>query len=94
MAQSGRWTGKMPKNLLSPKEILPGKPLVEIYAGQRVLIEYHRGVIRYEGCEIIVKLPEGSVSVEGSNLKLARVSSDQLVICGRISCVRFCGKDG
>lgn len=69
--------------------VLPGIPLVEISDDRRVLIEHHRGVIAYGCCEICVRVRYGTVSVCGHGLTLARMTKEQLVICGCIESVRL-----
>ena len=67
----------------------PGLPLVEIAGDRRVLIEHHRGVVAYGPCEILVRVKYGQVRVTGSGLCLAKMSAEQLVICGRIGSVEL-----
>ena len=69
--------------------VLPGIPLVEISDDRRVLIEHHQGVIAYGCCEICVRVRYGTLSVNGSRLTLARMTKEQLVICGCIESVRL-----
>ena len=69
--------------------VLPGIPLVEISDDRRVLIEHHRGVIAYGCCEICVRVRYGTVAVSGTGLTLARMTKEQLVICGCIESVRL-----
>lgn len=68
-------------------ELRPDTPLVEICDNKRVLIENHRGVICYGVKEIIVKVKNGSISVFGNHLSLARMNKTKLVICGEIHSV-------
>ena len=66
-----------------------GVPLVEIMGDGRVLIEHHRGVVAY-GCEEIrVRVCYGAVSISGRNLYLARMTGEQIVICGTIEAVQL-----
>ena len=69
------------------------KPLVEIYGTQRVLIEHHRGICRYGTEETWVNVQDGKILIQGEGLYLARIGREQLVICGRIRIVRFCGRE-
>ena len=69
--------------------VLPGIPLVEICGDHRVLIEHHRGVIAYGCREICVRVGYGTVAVSGNGLTLARMTKEQLVICGCIESVRL-----
>ena len=64
-------------------------PLVELYGGKRILIENHCGVLAYTDNSICVKVKCGQVCVCGSNLNLAMMSRERLVICGRIESVHM-----
>ena len=63
---------------------LPGVPLIEIVDNRRVLIENHSGMIAYEKTKICVKVGCGHIEVNGNDLILAKMSSDQLIINGII----------
>lgn len=71
-------------------ESLIMQPLVELAGERRVLIENHNGVTQYNTCEICVKVKYGEVCVHGAELELARMTSEQLVITGRIDSVQLC----
>lgn len=69
--------------------VMPGVPLVELWGTGRVLIEHHMGVIAY-GCEEIrIRVRYGILAVCGSSLRLARMSREQLVICGCVDGVQL-----
>lgn len=72
-----------------PDEPIPGLPLVEIAGEKRVLIEHHCGVTEYGRCQICVKVKFGLVMVMGQRLELARMTKDQLIITGKIECVKL-----
>lgn len=74
--------------------VLPGVPLVEISGTGRVLIEHHRGVVAYGCNEIRVRVRYGLLAVCGSGLNLARMTKDQLVICGCIDGVSLLRNGG
>ncbi len=67
-----------------PGEPLPGVPLVELAGDRRVLIENHGGVTEYGTQTIRVRVRYGEVCVCGADLELARMTKEQLVVCGRI----------
>lgn len=77
-----------------PGEPLPGQPLVELAGDSRVLIENHHGVTRYGRDEIQVKVKYGCVCVKGFGLELARMTGEQLIICGHIDCVSLLRRHG
>lgn len=72
-----------------PDEPIPGQPLVEIAGEHRVLIERHRGVTEYGRQRICVKVKYGTVCVSGQGLELAQMTREQLIISGRIECVKL-----
>ncbi len=64
------------------------KTLVELYGSERVLIEEHRGILAYGDDEIRVGTSFGVAVIQGMELRLCCMSRSQLVIRGRIGCVR------
>lgn len=68
-----------------PDETLPRQMLLELCGDKRVLIENHQGVAGYGTEEIRVRVPFGTVSICGSDLRLCRMLGKQLIITGRIS---------
>ena len=64
------------------------KTLVELYGNERVLIEEHRGILAYGDEEIRVGTSFGVAVIQGMELRLCCMSRSQLVIRGRIGCVR------
>lgn len=73
---------------------MPGVPLVELSGDRRVLIEHHRGVVAYGCGEIRVRMSYGLLCISGSGLYLARMTREQLVICGRIDGVHLDKSEG
>lgn len=74
-------------NLMS--DAVPGLPLVEIAGEHRVLIENHKGIVKYAVDEIIVRVPFGYFRVIGEKLKLLQMTDARLVIGGSIQGVEI-----
>ena len=72
-----------------PGESLPGQVLVEITGENRVLIEHHRGVREYSREKIGVKVKYGVVQVCGSCLELRYMTTEQLVVSGKIDSIQL-----
>lgn len=87
MKQQGRILTRLTERADLPGEPLPGVPLVEIAGERRVLIENHQGVCEYGREQIQVHAAYGLIRVCGGNLELARMTTAQLVIAGRIDSV-------
>lgn len=73
-----------------PAEAFLKVPIVEMLGNKRVLIECHRGVMAYSGCEISVRTECGTYSVRGNKLEIAKMTKFQLVITGNIESVSIC----
>jgi len=71
-----------------------GGSLVEVAGDTRVLIEHHRGIRQYHSDCICVNVTFGSVSICGSCLEIARMTREQLVICGKIAAVTLHRREG
>ncbi len=65
-------------------EALPGESVVELLGCGRVLVERHCGVTEYGRERIQVRMKYGSLCIQGCALEVARMTSEQLVITGRI----------
>lgn len=66
------------------KQLRAPMPLVEIANDRRVLIEHHQGVSSYTAEQVLVRVRYGRVCVSGTGLCIARMTREQLVICGAI----------
>lgn len=64
-------------------DLIPGIPIVEICGG-RLLIENHKGIVKYDDCDLRIKLPEGILCIRGEKLRLVRMSKGKLIINGRV----------
>ena len=94
MKNRGSWMQRLAEGMEMEGEVLPGLPLVEICGERRVLIEHHRGVSRYGSEQICVRVSFGEIAVHGCCLELARMTKEQIVICGQIECVRIVRRGG
>jgi sporulation protein YqfC len=72
-----------------PDAPIPGLPLIELTGDARVLMENHCGVTEYGKERICVKVKFGQVCISGQELNLAKMTKNQLVICGRIQSVEL-----
>ena len=70
-----------------------GQPIIEIAGEQRVLVENHCGVKEYGHQKILIKVSYGCICVTGTQLELARMSKEQLVISGNIQCGQLLRKE-
>lgn len=88
MERKRQWVQKLVDTADLAGEPLPGVPVVEIAGENRVLIERHCGVTQYSREQVCVRVRYGCICVCGDGLVLTRMSRDQLIISGRIDCVK------
>lgn len=72
-----------------PEDILLGLERVVVTAGKRISIENHRGILSYGEKRMIIRLPRGTLAVNGSGMRLLAMSEDALVIAGHIQSVEW-----
>ena len=94
MKGRGNWMERLAEEMEMDELSLPGRPLVEICGDHRVLIENHRGVSRFGVDGICVRVAYGEIAVRGCNLELAKMTREQLLICGRIEGVTLLRRGG
>lgn len=92
MKRGENWMTRLMDGMELSSEPLPGVPVVEVYGYRRVLIENHMGVCQYGQNEIRVKVSYGQVSIQGNCLELAKMTREQVVICGCVESIRLCRK--
>ncbi len=71
---------------------MPGISLVEMVGDHRVLVENHCGVTEYGRDFICIRLKQGCLQITGDGLNLSHMNRGQLVITGRIECIRNLGR--
>ena len=91
--KTGKWMQRI-KDTLQKNSFETGKPLVEIWGRNRVLIENHNRVLLYTSQKICVKVAYGEICITGSDLLFARLSGEQLVITGCVESVLLTGGCG
>ena len=60
------------------------QPLLELCGEHRVLIEHHKGIGDYSKEMVSIHVCFGIIRIEGSNLEIGKMTTDQMVITGNI----------
>lgn len=77
-----------------PDEPMPNQPLIEIIGCDRILVENHKGVLKYTNECIHICVRFGQVCVTGERLELTRMTKGQLIISGRLQEIRILRGNG
>ena len=72
-----------------PKEISTNEPKITIAGFKKMLIENYKVILEYQDIYIRIKTYIGIVNINGFNLKLGEMTSDDIVITGDIETVDF-----
>lgn len=77
-------------NLLDiPKEVSTNIPKITISGFEEILIENHKGILEYEEFFIRLNTYIGIININGFNLKLEEMTSDDIKVKGKIDSIDF-----
>lgn len=68
-------------------EKLSSNSIIEIASDNRVLVEGHLGICQYQSNAISVRIKTGCVTICGEKLYLDKMTSEYLIICGKINTI-------
>ena len=77
------------KILEIPKEISSSEPKITIMGFNEMLIENYKGILEYQEFYIRISTYIGIININGFNLNLTEMTSDDIMITGKIENVDF-----
>ncbi len=77
------------KILEIPKEISSTDPKITIMGFNEILIENYKGILEYQEFYIRVSTYIGIININGFNLNLTEMTSDDILITGKIENIDF-----
>ena len=80
---------KLNEFLEMPREIDNNEPKVTIISFDEIFIENYKGILEYENFFIKVNTEIGTISVNGFNLTLQEITSDDIGIKGTIKSIEL-----
>lgn len=78
---------KINKVLEMPKEIYTNEPKLVITGFNELMIENYKGILEYEEFYIKLNTFIGIININGFNLKLEKMTEDNLKIIGKIESI-------
>jgi len=72
-----------------PKEISSCDPKFTITGFHQILIENYKCVLEYEDYYIKINTYIGIININGFDLNLKQITSDDIMICGKIDSIDF-----
>ena len=80
---------KLDEILEIPVELSTNNPKITIVGFERLLIENYKGILEYQDYFVRVNTYIGIININGFNLQLEEMTSDDLLIIGKIENVDF-----
>ena len=67
-----------------PSAVIAGLPKVELNGFTELLIDHHTGIQTYTQTQIVVGVCIGAIQIDGGNLTIRQMNSEQIVVRGVI----------
>ena len=80
---------KLDEILEIPVELSTNNPKLTVLGFERLLIENYKGILEYQDYFIRLNTYIGIININGFNLKLDEMNTDDLIITGRIEGIDF-----
>jgi sporulation protein YqfC len=80
---------RLSERLDIPMNYITDEPLIELHGKSRVRIENHKGIVMYTGEKIIVKSSLGTIILDGLDMQIAGIVTEEMFIEGQIEHISF-----
>jgi sporulation protein YqfC len=76
-----------------PGDIILDLPKITLMGGLQLVVENHRGILKYGAEEIHINTSEGELIVKGRELRLRSILPEEILVEGKIKSIAFGGDD-
>ena len=80
---------KLDEILEIPEELSTNNPKITVSGFERVLIENYRGILEYQEYFVRLSTYIGIININGFNLKLEEMTTDDVLVTGKIDSIDF-----
>ena len=84
-----RGVSKINQFLEMPEEITTGKPRITILGFEELVIENYKNILEYDEIYIKINTFIGAININGFNLKLIQMNTEDIMITGKIDSIDF-----
>lgn len=88
---SRRFKQQLAEFLEIPGDIILDLPKVILLGNLRLVVENHRGILKYSAQVIQINIPEGELIIEGKGLQLQSIRPEEICVEGQIKSITFVG---
>ena len=68
-----------------PSDLAAGLSRVELQGFGTLTVEQHRGILRFEGQQLTLQVPDGLLVISGRDLTIRRMTAREIVVDGRFT---------
>lgn len=72
-----------------PQDIVLDMPRITMLGNKQLLVENHKGIIEYTPSVVRINLNQGELTVNGSDLVLGNLQTEQILVEGVIKGVKY-----
>ena len=80
---------KLDEILEIPIELSTNNPKITIVGFEKILIENYRGILEYQEYFVRLSTYIGNINISGFNLNLEEMTTDDLLVTGKIESIDF-----
>lgn len=89
MRKKKKEASKLERILEIPEELTTDRPKITMMGFEQVFIENHKGILEYQDYFIRLNTYIGIININGFNLKLEEMTSDDILVTGKIDSIDF-----
>lgn len=72
-----------------PKELVMDIPRITMLGSKQLFLENYKGIIEYEDNNIRIKIHGGIIRLEGRNMLIKEITSEDIMVSGDIYSIEF-----
>ncbi|NLA84836.1 MAG: sporulation protein YqfC [Clostridiales bacterium] len=72
-----------------PKDIMLNLPRISMIGNNQMMVENHKGIIEYTPQRIRVNSSIGVIRIQGKDMQLKNIASDDIMITGEIKILEY-----
>ncbi|MGI6539027.1 MAG: sporulation protein YqfC [Caldicoprobacterales bacterium] len=72
-----------------PKDIMLNLPRISMIGNNQMMVENHKGIIEYTPQRIRVNSSIGVIRIQGKDMQLKNIASDDIMITGEIKMLEY-----
>jgi sporulation protein YqfC len=72
-----------------PKELIMDIPRITMIGSRQLFLENYKGIVEYEDNKIRIKIHDGIIKLEGRDMLIKEITSEDIMVSGTIHKIEF-----